>query len=81
MRFPENNNANQYLIWFARNHSKWCKVAIRPEIALGVHDLTLTTLVKRIMICRRRSRTTGRSVLRSFQLAGNDISLVELNDG
>jgi len=50
MRFPENHNEKQWLIWVTRNHSKWCKVAIGPEIAFGVHDLTLTTLIKRIMI-------------------------------
>jgi len=50
MRFPKNNNAKQWLIWVARNHSKWCKVAIGPEIAFGVHDLNLTTLIKGIMI-------------------------------
>ena len=81
MRFPENHNAKQWLIAVTRNHSKWCKVAIGPEIAFGVHDLTLTTLIKRIMICRGRSSTTERSALRSFQLVGNDISLVDLNDG
>jgi hypothetical protein len=59
MRFPENHNAKQWLIAAARNHSKWCKVAIGPEIAFDVHDLTLTTLIKRIMIHRRRAVRRG----------------------